>query len=58
MKDIILVQIEVKDRQGTAIEDTVTRSRIVWTKQRRVQVEIERYEEQSDRAFAAGIMFL
>ena len=58
MKDIILGRIEVKDTQGTAIEDIVTRSRVVWTRQWRVQVEIQRYEEQSDTAFAAGIMFL
>ena len=32
-------------------------SRIVWSRQRRVQVEIERYEKKSDTAFAAGIMF-
>ena len=32
-------------------------SRIVWSRQRRVQVKIERYEKKSDTAFAAGIMF-
>ena len=46
MKDIIQVQIEVKERQGTDIEDIVTRSRIDWTRQWRVQVEIERYERE------------